>query len=91
MGEGRTSTSTCLCLVPPHMATMTPSKMQSSPPPSEVNALHNSSLRHPVFFTTKLRKPPLFAARVPVTAHLSPVAQGYVYHDSERRPEQPKL
>ncbi|OHE93320.1 hypothetical protein CORC01_11388 [Colletotrichum orchidophilum] len=43
---------------------------------------HNSSIRHPVFFTEKLRRPPLTLAP---GMGLSPVAHGYVYQDGRRR------
>ncbi|KAK0377198.1 hypothetical protein CLIM01_05452 [Colletotrichum limetticola] len=43
---------------------------------------HNSSIRHPVFFTEKLRRPPVTLAP---GMGLSPVAHGYVYQDGRRR------
>lgn len=43
---------------------------------------HNSSIRHPVFFTEKLRRPPVTLAP---GMGLNPVAHGYVYQDGRRR------
>ncbi|KAJ3944579.1 uncharacterized protein N0V96_006117 [Colletotrichum fioriniae] len=43
---------------------------------------HNSSIRHPVFFTERLRRPPVTLAP---GMGLSPVAHGYVYQDGRRR------
>ncbi|KAK1700131.1 hypothetical protein BDP55DRAFT_626783 [Colletotrichum godetiae] len=43
---------------------------------------HNSSIRHPVFFTEKLRRPPVTLAP---GMGFSPVAHGYVYQDGRRR------
>ncbi|OIW32191.1 hypothetical protein CONLIGDRAFT_259788 [Coniochaeta ligniaria NRRL 30616] len=49
-------------------------------------AQHDASLRHPVFFTEKLRRGPLFPPTQ--TAHpqmnLNPIALGYVYQDTQR-------
>lgn len=45
-------------------------------------AQHNSSIRHPVFFTEKLRRPPLVLG--PGVVGLSPVAHGYAYQDGRR-------
>ncbi|WQF80523.1 hypothetical protein CDEST_05537 [Colletotrichum destructivum] len=42
---------------------------------------HNSSVRHPVFFTEKLRRPP---PSLGPGVGMSPVAHGYVYQDGRR-------
>ncbi|KAK6220203.1 short-chain dehydrogenase/reductase family oxidoreductase [Colletotrichum tabaci] len=42
---------------------------------------HNSSVRHPVFFTEKLRRPP---PSLGPGMGMSPVAHGYVYQDGRR-------
>lgn len=48
---------------------------------AEAAAQHNASVRHPVFFTERLRRPPLVLSP---GMGLSPVAHGYVYQDGRR-------
>jgi hypothetical protein len=60
----------------------------SLPPTTAIAAapptlLNNASHRHPVFFTTKLRRP-AFALGSPSSPLLSPVAYGYHYRDGPR-------
>ncbi|KAK5991506.1 hypothetical protein PT974_09789 [Cladobotryum mycophilum] len=45
------------------------------------HTVHNASTRHPVFFTERLRKSPVVA---PPGMINSPVAQGYVYQETQR-------
>lgn len=59
------------------------------PPP--LTTLHNASHRHPVFFTTKLRRPAFALQQTSSPSspspRLSPVAHGYLYRDA-RRPDE---
>ncbi|KAK2730338.1 short-chain dehydrogenase/reductase family oxidoreductase [Colletotrichum kahawae] len=71
---------------PPAMTnhTATISRLPLPPPPPLLHLQpaaaqqHNASIRHPVFFTEKLRRPPLVLSP---GMGMSPVAHGYVYQD----------
>ncbi len=51
------------------------------PPP--VVSPQDPSVRHPVFFTERLRRKP--PSSVPAVSHPSPVAHGYVYQADRRQ------
>lgn len=50
------------------------------------NALHDASQRHPVFFTEKLRRGPLFPPMQTAQPQMNhnPITHGYVYQDTQR-------
>ncbi|KAH9233336.1 hypothetical protein K456DRAFT_53900 [Colletotrichum gloeosporioides 23] len=71
---------------PPAMTNHTATIPRLAPPPPPLlhlqpPAQHNASVRHPVFFTEKLRRPPLVLSP---GMGMSPVAHGYVYQDGRR-------
>jgi hypothetical protein len=69
----------------PMAATAAAPAVRLAPYQVPVAHLHNTSHRHPVFFTDKLRKAPPFAVSMaPVS---SPVAHGYVHPESQRTAE----
>ncbi|KAF9881578.1 hypothetical protein CkaCkLH20_00724 [Colletotrichum karsti] len=64
-----------------HAATIPPPSRPLQPLAAWEQHAHNASVRHPVFFTEKLRRPPLILSP---GMGLSPVAHGYVYQDGRR-------
>ncbi|KAH8889814.1 NAD(P)-binding protein [Thozetella sp. PMI_491] len=85
ISKGKKKRKTALPVIPsPHFGPYSHDSWERS-------NLHNASHRHPVFFTEKLRRPPFAIAS---GAQSSPVAQGYIYQESQRRTDSgtgPKL
>lgn len=67
---------------PPSSIIGTTTAAALAPPP----VLHDASHRHPVFFTTNLRRP-AFALASQASPRLNPVAHGYLYRDGPRPDE----
>lgn len=53
--------------------------------PAPIPPMHDSAVRHPVFFTPRLMPAPEQHAARPPGVVLSPVAHGYVYQNGQRR------
>jgi len=70
-------------------ATKPRSQIEAMPPFAASKAFYDSAVRHPVFFTTQLRKPPFPMPQLP-TKGWNPVASGYV-KESENRVLKTKL
>jgi hypothetical protein len=70
--------------MPPHHTALATTPFQ--PPP---HALYNSAIRHPVFFTQNLRKPPFPIPQI-ASQGWSPVASGYIMEQQRAMNAEPK-
>ncbi|KAL2349711.1 hypothetical protein BJ546DRAFT_866359, partial [Cryomyces antarcticus] len=66
--------------MPPHLS---PLSLQARMPSSPVTQHYNASIRHPVFFTERLRKAP-FPLPIAARGSMSPVAEGYILEDRRK-------
>lgn len=64
---------------------MPPTTTQPAMPLRIPSPPHNASVRHPVFFTERLRRPVVGTGTVAANYPGNPVAQGYIYRDGQRQ------
>ncbi|KAG9241698.1 hypothetical protein BJ878DRAFT_519299 [Calycina marina] len=69
--------------MPPHL-TQTEERTRQNICRTEQQMAHDAAMRHPVFFTDRLKKTPA-GVQTGNMSWASPIARGYVFEDGERR------